>query len=96
VVVSTLADDPAKADDPANDGLTYEYLVTGGKILGEGAKVVWDLHGVDPGNYTITAGVNDGCGICGKTVTKSVVVKTCQNNPVISKTVPQNKLLMSE
>ena len=63
------------AVDPENDVLTYNYRVTGGQIVGTGAKVVWDLTGAEPGTYSITAGVDDGCGICGKTVTRTVIVK---------------------
>jgi hypothetical protein len=63
------------AIDPENDVLTYNYTVSAGKIEGTGARVIWDLTGVSPGSYTITAGVDDGCGVCGKTVTKTVVVK---------------------
>lgn len=63
------------AVDPENDPLVYVYIVSGGKIIGEGAKVVWDLSGMASGKYTITAGVDDGCGLCGATVTKTVVVK---------------------
>ncbi|HQU90904.1 MAG TPA: DUF6438 domain-containing protein [Pyrinomonadaceae bacterium] len=63
------------AADPENDILTYVYTVTGGRIIGAGASVKWDLTGVRPGTYTITAGVDDGCGVCGRTMTKTVVVK---------------------
>ena len=63
------------AIDPENDVLTYEYTVSVGEIIGTGANIVWDLSGVKPGTYTITAGVDDGCGICGQTVTKTVVVE---------------------
>lgn len=63
------------ARDPDNDVLTYNYTISGGKIDGQGVEVVWDLSGVAPGTYTITAGVDDGCGICGATKTKTVVVK---------------------
>ena len=63
------------AMDPENDVLTYNYTVAAGKILGTGAKVVWDLAGVPSGSYTITAAVDDGCGVCGKTKTRTVVVK---------------------
>ena len=63
------------ARDPENDVLTYNYTVTAGRISGVGARVTWDLTGVPPGTYTITAAVDDGCGICGATVTKSVAVK---------------------
>ena len=66
-----------EAIDPENDVLTYNYNFSAGKIIGQGANVVWDLSDVKPGIYTITAGVDDGCGICGTTVTKTVVVKEC-------------------
>ncbi|HUR98535.1 MAG TPA: hypothetical protein VMZ26_10770 [Pyrinomonadaceae bacterium] len=63
------------AVDPENDVLTYNYKVTAGKIVGTGAMVGWDLTGVAPGTYSITAGVDDGAGIVGKTVTKSVTIR---------------------
>ena len=65
------------AVDPEIDVLTYNYVVSAGKIIGAGANVVWDLSGVKPGVYTITAGVNDGCGVCGETKTEVVTVKEC-------------------
>lgn len=65
------------AVDPDNDVLTYAYYISGGKIIGQGAKVVWDLSDVKAGTYTITAAVDDGCGVCGKFITKTVVVKEC-------------------
>ena len=60
-----------------NSVLTYLYLVTGGKIIGNGKQVLWDLSGVKPGTYKITAATDEGCGVCAKTMTKSVVVKEC-------------------
>jgi hypothetical protein len=63
------------ATDPEYDVLTYYYKVSGGKIIGQGANVVWDLSGVKAGTYKITAAANDGCGLCGKFMTKMVVVK---------------------
>jgi hypothetical protein len=71
VTVSTTA------VDPENDVLTYNYTVSGGRIVGTGANVSWDLSGVQPGTYTITAGVDDGCGLCGKTQTQTVNVVAC-------------------
>jgi hypothetical protein len=65
------------AVDPENDVLTYQYTVSAGRIVGTGANVSWDLSGVQPGTYTITAGVDDGCGICGKTQTQTVTVASC-------------------
>ena len=66
-----------EAVDKENDMLVYNYTVSAGKIIGSGAKVIWDLSGVAPGTYTITAGVDDGCGICGATETMHVIVKKC-------------------
>ena len=70
------------AVDPENDVLTYNYTVSGGRIVGTGANVSWDLTGVNPGTYTITAGVDDGCGICGETKTQTIVVEQCDCVPV--------------
>ena len=63
-----------KAADPERDILIYNYLVSGGRIIGVGADVIWDLAGTPAGVYTVTAAVDDGCGICGKYITKSVRV----------------------
>jgi hypothetical protein len=65
------------AVDPENDVLTYNYTVSGGRIVGTGANVSWDLSGLSPGTYTIVAGVDDGCGLCGQTQTKTVTVAQC-------------------
>jgi hypothetical protein len=64
-------------DSENDDALTFTYTVTGGKISGTGKKVVWDLSGVKPGIYKITAGADDGCGVCGKQVTKEVKITEC-------------------
>jgi len=68
-----------KASDPENDVLTYNYTASGGRIVGTGANVQWDLSGAQPGTYTLTTGVDDGCGICGKTDTKTITVKECDD-----------------
>jgi hypothetical protein len=62
------------ATDAENDVLTYTYEVSGGRIIGQGAKVVWDLALNQPGTYTIKVSVDDGCGVCGKTLTRTVEV----------------------
>ena len=59
------------------DLLAFNYTVSGGKIIGVGPKIVWDLSGVRPGTYTITASVDNGCGVCGETMTKTVKVVEC-------------------
>jgi len=74
---STTINVTTAAADPENDVLTYNYTVSGGRIVGQGANVQWDLSGARVGTYTITAGVDDGCGICGKTQTQTVAIKDC-------------------
>ena len=69
------------AFDPEGDVLTYNYTVSGGRVVGQGANVSWDLSGANPGTYTITSGVDDGCGVCGKTQTKTVTVEKCDCVP---------------
>lgn len=69
------------AVDPENDVLTYNYTVSGGRIVGTGANVSWDLTGAAPGTYTITAGVDDGCGVCGQTKTQTITVRACDCVP---------------
>ena len=66
-----------KASDPENDVLTYNYTVSGGRIVGTGANVQWDLSSAQVGTYTIVTGVDDGCGVCGKTDTKTIKVQEC-------------------
>jgi hypothetical protein len=63
-----------KATNENNDQLLYNYVLTGGKIIGNGEKVIWDLSSEKPGTYTITAATDNGCGLCGTTVTKTVTV----------------------
>jgi len=65
------------AKDPEDDVLTYEYVVSGGRIIGSGANVQWYLKDVLPGTYTITVGADDGCGICGKKITREIKVEAC-------------------
>jgi hypothetical protein len=62
------------AADPEADVLTFSYVVSGGRIVGAGAKVLWDLTGIAPGRYTITVGVDDGAGIVGERKTRTVTV----------------------
>ena len=61
--------------NPKKKEINYYYVVTVGKISGKGTKVIWDLTGVTPGKYAITAAVEDECGVCGFTQTKTITVK---------------------
>ena len=70
----------ASSNDPT-DVLTYSYTVSGGRIVGSGANVTWDLSGVRPGTYTITVGADNGCGVCGTTKTETITVRDCNCVP---------------
>lgn len=50
------------ATDPDGDTLLYTYSVTGGKIVGSGKNVKWDLSDAASGKYAITVEVDDGHG----------------------------------
>src|SRR5262249_52987800 len=39
--------------------LVYVYTVTGGRVIGEGGNVTWDLNECGPGLYTATVEVQD-------------------------------------
>ena len=64
---------------PADVASMYVYTVSGGKIIGSGANVIWDLSGVKPGEYSITAGIDSGTpwGVVGQTQTKYVRILDC-------------------
>ncbi|HMP66883.1 MAG TPA: hypothetical protein PKD11_15020 [Pyrinomonadaceae bacterium] len=75
---STTINVSTSAFDPEGDVLTYNYTVSGGRIIGTGANVQWDVSGLAPGTYTITAAVDDGCGFCGQTQTRTITIAECQ------------------
>jgi hypothetical protein len=68
----------ANATDPDGDTLLYTYSTSGGRITGEGPNVSWDLTGVQPGTYTATVEVDDGCG-CMSFSSTTVTVAECTN-----------------
>ena len=72
------------ATDPEGDILVYNYTPSAGRIVGEGANVTWDLSGLQPGTYTLTAGVDDGRGLCGQTQTQTVTVAACDCEKIIN------------
>jgi hypothetical protein len=63
--------------NPKNTPLSYEYEVSGGKITGQGDKVVWDLTGIRPGTYTITVSIKGKRKISTETRMLSAVVRDC-------------------
>lgn len=66
-----------------NQNLKYYYLVSGGRIIGEGSNVVWDLFGKPPGTYSITVGVGSSNVIFGNIVTKTVKVEECPECDIV-------------
>jgi hypothetical protein len=52
----------ANGSDADRDLLLYTFTTTGGRIMGDGSAVIWDLSSVQPGNYTASVEVDDGCG----------------------------------
>jgi hypothetical protein len=64
-------------ENKSGDTLVYDYVVSGGRVVGSGSNVSWDLSGVKEGTYTITSKVDNGCGFCGTTKTKTITVKKC-------------------
>ena len=74
-----------RTSSPGGDDLKYVYTVSAGKIIGDGATVIWDLTGAPPGTYTITAGIEFDAGafgrqMWGRTITKPVKVLPCPSN----------------
>lgn len=64
------------ANDPENDPITYEYSVTGGRIIGTGSAVSWRLGDENIGRYSVTVKVKDEKGAEASS-TLEVVVAYC-------------------
>jgi hypothetical protein len=99
---SMIIDVKVEAADKESDVLGYNYEVSGGRIQGTGSNVKWDLTGVAAGSYTITAAVDDGCGLCGKSKTRQITIGECEpacaliDCPSISITGPDRLADVSE
>lgn len=52
----------ANGSDADHDQLLYTYVTTGGRLTGDGSGSVWDLSNAQPGSYTASVEVDDGCG----------------------------------
>ncbi|MBA3439060.1 MAG: hypothetical protein H0T92_04240 [Pyrinomonadaceae bacterium] len=79
----------SQATDPDGDTLLYTYTVTpGGRISGEGANATLDLTGVEPGTYTATVEVDDGCGcIAFSSTAVNVTRQPCEKIPIPCPTI---------
>lgn len=71
-----------KATDSENAVLLYHYKITGGTIIGEGPKVIWDLSRTPVGTYAITVCADDtrGCEANGETNKLTKEVKIIRNS----------------
>ena len=57
-----------------DNSLRYKYTTSGGRIIGKGAKISWDLTGAMPGTYTITVTIEDKSGNEFQTINKKISV----------------------
>jgi hypothetical protein len=76
VATSSTVQLAANATDPDGDMLLYTWSTTGGSITGDGSNVTWDLSDVQPGTYTASVEVDDGCG-CIAFSSATVMVESC-------------------
>src|SRR5262245_14424268 len=51
-----------EVSNPEDLPLNYHYEITGGRIVGGGPEVTWDLSSDPPGEYSLAAWVDDGIG----------------------------------
>jgi hypothetical protein len=66
------------ASDPDGDTLLYRYSVTGGKTIGEGSNVSWDLTSVASGSYEAAVTVSDQHGgATSSSIKVSALLPTC-------------------
>lgn len=72
----------------------YKYSVSGGKILGTGPKVVWDMTSAMPGTYVVTLTV--GSGATKKTVEKKIHVQECSDCTMECLRCPHDMLVSSK
>lgn len=67
----------AKREDSS---LRYKYTASGGRVIGDGAKISWDLTGGQPGTYQITVVIADESGNELQTITKTITVLSYQDD----------------
>ncbi len=85
-----------QATDTYNHPLNYTWTATGGKIIGSGPDVRWDSTGVAPGNYSLTARVDDGQGNNASCSSDVRVEAKPVPPPTMSCSVDRSSLLVGE
>jgi len=86
---------------PENDATVFYYTISGGRIIGKGANVSWDLSGVRAGTYTITVGIGEDSEVYEGIQTKTITVKECDCPfvdacPTISVSTPTESVKVGE
>lgn len=66
------------ASDQPNETLSYQYSATVGQIIGEGARVTWDLAGANHGTHKVTVTVRNSRGAEASAST-TVVLSDCSS-----------------
>jgi outer membrane protein OmpA-like peptidoglycan-associated protein len=84
------------ASDPDNDPLTYSYTATGGTVDGTGPDARWNSANAAPGNYTVTAQVNDGKGGTASCATDIKVDPRPNRPPTATLSVERSPILPGE
>lgn len=64
----------AVVGESAGDASIYRYTVSGGRVIGNGRRVTWDLTGAQPGTYTVKVDVEDESKTQNRTETKTITV----------------------
>ncbi|MFN2533566.1 MAG: hypothetical protein ABR555_19975 [Pyrinomonadaceae bacterium] len=89
----------ARAVSPGGNSIKYKWSITAGRIIGEGAGVVWDLTGAAPGLYkaSVEAQTGNVDGECEAFSSTTVYVNPCAPVqlvcPAISITCPTNVVI---
>jgi hypothetical protein len=69
-----LVDVKTIVNNPKSKPLLYQYKVSGGRIIGQGSEVVWDLKYTRPGTYTISAVIDEGRGFGSESQPQQVTI----------------------
>ncbi len=80
--------------DRENDPITYEYSVTGGRIVGTGSSVSWRLGDESPGRYSATVKVKEDKRSEASS-TLQVVVADCSSSEIDEPPCPSPEIEIS-
>lgn len=75
----------ANANSPDGNPIRYRWSTPAGRIVGDGAAVVWDLSGLAPGYYKAIVDIDTGSGeaACQAFASTTVLVVPCPPPPPI-------------